>query len=180
MINLIPNQEKKRMIKDFYFRLAVVILLAFSLVMAISSIVLLPAYFISSSKKAFYGEILNAEKIKETDKINKEISDLVSRFDAKLSLLESMPEDRFIVSDRIVKEILSKKISNIKITRIFYEDLGVNKKTINIGGTASSRERLVLFRNALQSDPLFKNVELPISSFIKGSNIKFSLTLTPS
>ena len=68
----------------------------------------------------------------------------------------------------------------IKISQISFKDTGLDVKEVNISGTAPSRERLSLFRRALEGDPLFKKVDLPISNFIKGSNIRFSLSLTPS
>jgi len=50
---------------------------------------------------------------------------------------------------------------------------------VSIEGIAPSREILLAFRRLLENDPLFKSVDLPISNFIKGSNIRFNLNLIP-
>jgi hypothetical protein len=51
---------------------------------------------------------------------------------------------------------------------------------ISISGRASSREVLLSFRRTLEDNPAFSKVDLPISNFIKGSNIRFYITLTHS
>ena len=66
---------------------------------------------------------------------------------------------------------------DIKINQISYENNLLKGKIINIKGSAVSRERLLLFRLAFENDANFKDVDLPISNFIKGSNIQFNLSL---
>jgi len=68
---------------------------------------------------------------------------------------------------------------NIKITDISYENDSLNGKKISIQGTAPSREVLLSFRQAFENDNTFKQVDLPISNFVKGSNIQFYLSLIP-
>ena len=80
----------------------------------------------------------------------------------------------------MIGAILLKKRSDIKITQILYQNDGTNGKKITLTGIASSREVLLLFRQALEDSSSFKDVVLPISNFVKGSNIDFSLSLTPS
>lgn len=180
MINLIPNKEKKIMIKNFYYRLVTIIFLELSLIVLIASITLLPSFFISSAKKDAINKRLETETMEKLSPLDEEVLLTVSVLDDKLSLLEKSEQDKFIVSERVIKEILSNKISNIKITQIFFENNEENEKQISIRGIAPSRERLTLFRRALEDNPLFKDVDLPISNFIKGSNIQFFLSLASS
>lgn len=168
------------MIKDFYYRLVTVILLMLSLVALIASVALLPSYFLSSVKKNVINEQLDKEIVEEISSYDQQTLLAVSALDSKLSLLEKSERDKFLVSDRVISEILSNRISNIKITQISFENNEIKGKQISIRGTAPSRERLTLFRRALESNPLFKEVDLPISNFIKGSNIQFYLSLIPS
>jgi len=98
----------------------------------------------------------------------------------KLSLIEKAEKNKYFVSQKIINEIILKKTSDIKIEQIFYENSISGGKKISIRGVSPSRERLLLFRRALEDDATFKKVDLPISNFVKGSNIEFSLTLIPS
>lgn len=180
MINLIPNTEKKMMIRDFYLRLVVIVFLALGSVAVIASIVLFPSYFLSSVKKDLISEKLDKELAEPIDEISKQTLSAIEDLDKKLSLLEKAEKKKFSVSERIINEILSKKISGIKITEISFTNDSTKGMQVSIRGLAPSRERLLLFRLALENDPLFKKVDLPISNFVQGSNIRFYLSLMPS
>lgn len=180
MINLIPNTEKKEMIKNFYYRLAAVSIFALGIVMLIASVALTPSYFLSSVKKSLVVEKLEAERKEPVDAEDLETLKSLSVLDGRLSMLEKSAQNRFIVTERVINEILLKKVPDIKITQISFEKNDAGEKTISIRGSAGSRDRLLLFRRALEDDPLFKKVDLPISNFVKGSNIQFYLSLIPS
>ena len=98
----------------------------------------------------------------------------------KLSLIENAKNGKFTISEKVIQAIILQKMPNIKITNISYENDPREGKKISIRGIAPSREVLLSFRIALESDSSFKQVNLPISNFVKGSNIEFYLSLTPS
>jgi len=180
MINLIPNEEKKKKVKDFYFRLAVVVITLLGCVMTIGSVSILPAYFLSSVKKNLYDTKLATEKQEIVALFDQDTLDIVNDLKNKLNLVENSVLDKYIVSKQVINGILLKKTSDIKITGIGYDNNPAKGKIINLTGTAGSRERLLLFKKALEDDTLFKKVDLPISNFVKGTNISFSMTITPS
>jgi hypothetical protein len=180
MINLIPNEEKKAKVKDFYFRFFVLSFLAIAVSFCVASIVLIPSYYVSSIKKDLITERLLA--LKNTPSPDtQETNSALALFNTQLSLVENAQKDKFIITEKVVNEIILKKMPDIKITGISYEKNSENgSKIVNVRGIARSRERLLLFRNILEGDTLFKKVDLPISNFVKGSNISFSISLIPS
>jgi len=98
----------------------------------------------------------------------------------KLDLVEKNKSNKYIVSQKIINEIILEKMPDIKVTTISYQSDGPKGKTVKISGLAKSRERLLLFRKALEDNTAFKTVDLPISNFVKGSDIQFYLSLIPS
>lgn len=180
MINLIPNKEKKLMIRDFYWRLALVAIFSLSTVVLIASIALLPSYFMSSVKKSLAEEKLEVEKAEPIDKADQETLSLLSLLDEELSMIEKSSEGKFLVSERVIRKILEKKTGEIRISQISFENNQAGENTVSIRGTATSREKLLSFRRALEADPDFQKVDLPISNFVKGSNIQFYISLIPS
>ena len=98
----------------------------------------------------------------------------------KLTLIENAQNNKFVISEKVINAIILKKIPKIKITDISYENDSLKGKKISIQGNAPSREILLLFRQALEDSVAFKQVDLPISNFVKGSNIQFYLSLIPS
>jgi Tfp pilus assembly protein PilN len=179
MINLIPNQEKKKMTKDFYFRLVVVsfVMLGFSIF--VGSTTILPSFFLSVVRKNVANAKLETQKKEPIPDLDQKTLDIIKDLENKLSLVENAEKNKFNISEKVIKEISSKKTSDIKITKIIYNSTIQNGRKISIEGSASSRENLLSFSKALKEDPLFKEVDLPVSNFIKGSNIQFYLNLIP-
>lgn len=180
MINLIPNQEKKRKVKDFYFRLAAVFIAALGFCAAVGAVSLLPTYFLSSAERALVLEKLSAQQNEPLTEADQNLSAVAEGLNNKLTLVESAEKSRYLVSHKVVNEIIVHKMSDIKIMRLTYQNDPTAGRKVTVYGRAPSRERLYLFRRALEDDVAFKKVELPISNFVKGSNIEFSLSLIPS
>lgn len=180
MINLIPNEEKKQKVKDFYFRLftTFVAILSFSILISAASI--LPAYFLSSVKKNLVNNKLEAQKNEPLPAIDSTTLSVMQDLNDKLNLAEKNRKGNYLVSQKIIQEIVSEKMPDIKITQILYQNDPGKGKTVSINGTASSRERLLIFRQNLEENLAFKKVDLPVSNFVKGSNIRFYLNLIPS
>lgn len=179
MINLIPKEEKKKMITDFYYKLAIlfVVMLDFCILVAFFSI--LPSYFISSIKYSLISAKLENQKLEPLSPLGEESLALVKDIDKKLVLVENFEKNKFLLSVQVINAILSEKRPDIKITQILYENNEINGRKISLTGIASSREVLLSFRQTLEDNPTFKNVVLPISNFVKGSDINFYLSLSP-
>ena len=180
MINLIPNEEKKKKVKDFYYPLLVTAFAVFGFSILIAGVAMLPAYFLSSVRKNLINSKLETEKNQSIPSPDKETLTVVEDLSKKLDLIEKSRNSRYLVSQKVINEIMSEKMPDIKITQIQYRNESIKGKTISISGVASSRDRLLLFKRELENNIAFKKVDLPISNFVKGSNIKFSLGLTPS
>lgn len=180
MINLIPNQEKKKMVQGFRVRLLVVLLMALTVAFFIGSVALLPAYFFSSIKKEISNNKLSEQRKMPLPKFEQKALSAVQDLNNKFNLLEKAGGGDFVVTERIINEIALKKMPEIKLTQISYTNDGLESKVISVRGFAPSRESLLTFRFMLENNPNFKNIDLPISNFIKGTNIQFFLTLSPS
>ena len=180
MINLIPNQEKKKKVKDFYFRLGVVSLSMLGLSVFVAVLAIVPSYFLSSVLKNVAHERLEAQKKEPVPAVDQDSLKIMEELDGKLRLIENGEKNTYLVSRYVINQIIVQKMPDIKINNINYKNDPVSGKEINIRGIAPSRERLLLFRRALEDDVSFQKVDLPISNFIKGSNIEFYLKLIPS
>lgn len=180
MINLIPNEEKKKMVKNFYARLVSVILIMLSFSFLLLSLLLFPSYFMLNIKEGIIKENLNTQKKELALEVDQKSLDEFKDLDLQLLTIEKVKGKTFLVSQKVINEIIAEKMPDIKITQITYEVDAKTGKKVNINGLAPSRERLLLFRLALEDNNAFQKVDLPISNFVKGSNIKFSLSLIPS
>ncbi len=170
--------------KGFYFRLLVLFLVMGSVSIIIAFVAILPAYFLSSVKSNLINTKLEAQKREVVPLPDQETLAVIEDLDKKLDIIEKANKSKFVVSERVINAVLAKKMPEIKITDIAYEKNSKNDPTlgprISIQGSAPSREMLLLFRKALEDDATFKSVDLPISNFVKGSNIQFYLSLIPA
>ena len=180
MINLIPKEERKNITTDFYSRLAVLFLSVVSFCILVALILMLPSFFVSSVKNSTIDARLEAQKQEPLPTLDQTILASIQNTNNELNLVEQSQKNEFPLSLKVITAIVLNKRPDIKITQILYEDDATTGKKISINGTAPSREVLLLFREALENDPNFKSVNLPISNFVKETNIQFYLSLIPS
>lgn len=177
MINLIPIKEKKEIRKDFYYRFLTVFFVMLGFLVFVFLVAILPAYIISFEKKVSTSKNLEIQKNKVMPEIDQKAQIAIKDLNARLALLEKARKNKYVFSEKVINEIILQKVSGIKINRFFYQNNSLEGRKVNITGIAQNREQLLLFRQALEEDSLFKNVDLPISNFVKGNNIEFNLNL---
>jgi len=180
MINLIPKEEKKRMTIDFYSRLAVLFLMMLDFCLIVAFISIIPAYIFSAIKESTVNTKLETQKAQPIPLLDQQTLSTINGINSKLKVVENAEKNNFSVSEKVINDIISVKMPGIKITQILYKDDSTTGQKISLEGTAPSREVLLQFSQALADSPNFKNVDLPISNFVKGANIQFSLSLTPA
>ncbi len=168
------------MTKIFYYKILVLFFIASGFSIFVLSVSLSPSYFLSRTKVSFIHTKLETQKKEAVPVPDRQTVADIASLDKKLQVIEKTENTSFIISEKVINSIIRKKTFEIKISKISYQTDSIKGKNIIVGGTSPSREVLLLFRKALEDDPTFKNVDLPISNFVKGSDINFSLTLTPA
>jgi hypothetical protein len=146
----------------------------------IASIAILPSYFLSSVEKNSVNVKLELQKKEPVPLLDEDTLKTIEDLKNKLNLIENVPKKEETFSQKVINEIILKKMPNIKIKEISYQNNGNKGKIINVNGIAPNREVLLSFRRALEDDASFSKVDLPISNFVKGTNIRFYLSLIPS
>ena len=180
MINLIGTEEKKKLTTSFFLRVLTVLFLLLAFAVFIIVIAILPSYITSVVKKNEAEAKLVLQKKQPVPIVDQTTMALIKDVNGKLGLIENAEKNKFQISEKVIKEIILNKMPDIKITEFSYINDPATGKKISINGIAPSRERLLFFRQALQNDSAFKSVDLPISNFVKGSNIQFYLSLIPA
>jgi Tfp pilus assembly protein PilN len=180
MINLIPKEQKKKMTVDFYYRLAILFLLLGSFCVFVATAALLPAYFISAKKNSIVNAKLQIQKDEPLSTSGEQSLATVKDVNSKLGIVESGENNQFVISTKIIDAVISDKTPGIQITQISYQNDPTTGRKVTLVGIASTRAALLSFEQALQNDPGFKNVDLPISNFVKESDLQFDLTFTPA
>ncbi len=180
MINLIPKEEREKKSKDFHLRVVVVSLVTFGFSMLVAALFILPSYFTSFIEKNSFDKKIEVQKNEPIPLPDQNALMAIEDLKNKMNLIENVNKNKSTFSERILNKILLKNMSGIKITGILYKNDAQTGEVVNINGVAISRDSLLLFRRALENDTAFSKIDLPVSNFVKGSDIKFSLSLIPS
>ena len=157
-------------------------LLVIDFAVIIACVVLAPAYVLSGINESVSKSNLDTQSKISLTAVDQASISTAQDINGKLNLVESAENNKFIVSEKVINSIIASKSPNIKITRIVYveKDESTGAKLVTISGIAPSREELLSFRQALEENSSFKNIDLPVSNFVKETNIQFTLTLRPS
>ncbi len=178
MINLLPYIEKKRIRGLYRLRLAVAALTFLSISGAVLVILFAPSYILSNTKETFAQKQFDAHQGNETAAIDADMSQSIDDINKKLQIFTGLGKP-FLVSDSVIAPILRQKSQAIRIRQVAYTKSSDGKTPeVTLSGTADSREALLSFVDRLKTEQAFSKINLPVSNFVKGSDIDFSLQIT--
>lgn len=173
MLNLLPEESKNKIKKEYLFRRFSVILVFTSFLFIIFSILILPTYLAgeftykelsekNESIKMTITKLSNEGKDQEASLISENLTALFSR------ALYHKPTE-------VIAHIESSMNSGITLSALTYQAL--DSERFSIEGVADTRENLVAFRKSLEKDTFFASVDLPITDIGPKINNKFSIKL---
>ncbi len=176
MLNLLSQEQKAILKKDYSLRRTIVWLEAIIVAMLISLVLLTPSYFLTK---------IRAEQAKVDLENNKRILDaklppaeMVAEIQAAVRVTQDL---RPLVERRSVYDLVKIFESHppqIKILKISFLEQTDGISRFIVDGRANDRESLTAFGRALEGRVEFATVDLPVSNFVKESNINFSMTIT--
>jgi Tfp pilus assembly protein PilN len=171
MINLLPEGAISEVRKIYKKRF-----LAFGLILAIllaliSFVFMIPSYIISGSRLAQAEELLAAARARPVSKQAEALAATARTLNEriKIATIEDGRESPVSTLDAILKH----KKQGTTFSLISFSD-----ESINLRGRASSRSAFLSLMADLKSDPLFVEVNSPISSLIATSSLDFSIQMT--
>lgn len=173
-MNLLGDTEKNDLKKGIKLRLLIVALTLTAIAFLVGLVMLLPSYFLL---RGHFSET-NKDQVIIGDSIN-ELLNIPKEIESKLEFFES--NNANISTVDVVEKVVEKSGGGVKINSISvnrndkYQDK--NGIRVLISGTATTRESLLSFGNALKDADYFYSVDVPVSSFTKDRNLPFSINL---
>jgi hypothetical protein len=176
MINVLPQNEKSVLRKEYIIRLATLCIFLFTIIILAASFLLVPAYVLSKNKISAYE--IELQKYNESNSNNSanNLSSIVSDINQNLEILNKNKQTKVLTED-IFGVVLSAKPKGVKIKNMSYAVTPENINTIQINGQAADRASLRAFEDSLKNDIRVESTKLPVSSFTKRTDIDFSLSV---
>ena len=171
MSNLLPQSTQGHNRREYYLRFAAVSLYALAVLSLVATVLLVPSYILSSAKE----EIAQKEQALFRERVElaagESVAGQIEAINARAKILSSDigPE----VAPIIEKSVLGVRPRSVMLSDIRYERDSKGIRKVTIGGTAATRDALQQYVETLEKTGQFSSVELPLSNFVKRTNIEF-------
>jgi hypothetical protein len=172
MFNLLPDELKRKVAREYARRRTIVMLLALIFVLIAGIIGLLPSYLLSLVRHS--DAVERTRILGEARKVGDEpdLQAWLSEINQRLGLLSPrLDTDR--PSD-FIDEILQEKIPGIRLTRFSWTKLE-DQITLATSGTALDRVTLITFQNNLNASGHFSEIALPVSNLAQDKDLEFQI-----
>jgi Tfp pilus assembly protein PilN len=169
MINLLPSEFKEELQKQERTNLVVILgTLVFLFTLSLSMLVFTISIYLQGRVQV-YEIMTEAQKKDESGQefARREIRSL----NFETGNVAAIQNTRVVVS-RIVEKLSSDLPRDFYLNAFTYGD-----SKVTISGFAPTRAVLIEFRDAIQSDPMFSSVLVPLSIFPQETNVMFTLQL---
>jgi hypothetical protein len=179
MSNLLSSKEKKEIVSLYRRRFMSVALSFFAGLCLIGSLLLFPALIYVKSNQTILTARKNSFAGRETSGLQGSLTKALTDINTRLGVFpDSAPASPIVHS--FIDPVLSAKTSSIRITDFSFAG-GTNNATqanVQVSGVATSREALLTFSKDLGKIAGVSNVTVPITSFIKDTNVMFTVSAT--
>lgn len=174
MINLLPQSKKDELRLMIKKRAVSVFLLSFGVLFFIFSALIAPSVLLLDAKEKSLKEILSRSE-EERQKILAQTEAEIKKYNQRSSLylknkeLVSIPDSYF--DDAIKAKPVNISLNNFSFSRSEIEII------LDVSGVAENREALLGYVESLKLVANVKDVTVPISSFVKGENLEFTVRI---
>lgn len=174
MINLIPAEAKKHLLREYWMRSVTVWFFLWSFALLLGITLLVPSYVLLNLQVKAYSETAQTANEKNAN------------FEAVAKELESASKTAAALSEQLVRPSMTEYLTllkslestNVNVARISFSREGDVVGEMTVSGVADSRQALADFRNRMLDSDLIESVNLPISNLAKDKEIPFELTVT--
>lgn len=176
VINVLPEDEKKSIRSEYLTRLMTVFLNLCIYVGILAVLLLIPSYLLSVSKEDMAEKELQEFNLSNPEVTTVNIDNSIKEINSKLSFLTKMdlnPE----ITNKVFGWILENKPKGINFSQMLYNRRTDGALVLEIHGVAQDRVTLRDFKTILDSNPNYKEVNLPISNFLEKTNLSFTISI---
>jgi Tfp pilus assembly protein PilN len=172
-INLLPASERRKNLKEYYFRFFAVLLMALAAAVLGGTLLFLPSYFLSSAEASASSDYLAALKGGKAPEPAR-IAELAA-FTERVSILKNYSRPPTV--GRVFALATGDLPQGVYLSSLQFtpNDSG---GAVSLAGIASTRQALLDYTAALQKESAFSGVSVPVSALAGDKNIPFSLAFT--
>jgi hypothetical protein len=175
--NVLPQEVKKTLKKEYKLRLLTVLFFGLTAVALIAFVSFIPSYIavsIKESQAKTAAETLN--QLGGAQNSGTTGADVFLTGE-EIKLLQANAVSH--VPSDLLSKLLEGKPTGVSIDNIVYE-FSNGKGKLTVSGSAGTRDDLLLFRDQIQKTAPFEKVNLPVAILAKDTNVSFSIAISGS
>jgi len=176
MRNLLLEEDKKKLRKEYLLRVSVVTLTFLFFSFVAGTIFLFPSYIISRAKEDVIRNQI--EIIEQSISVREQEAKVAVLIEAKEKLNLLVTQDDQLSVAAVFEIIVRARPEGIQLSGLFWGERKKARSELVIEGVAARRETLLSFKNALKEEELFETVDLPISNLTSDKDIDFSIRIS--
>lgn len=176
---LLPAEERHRLRREYRMRLAIVVFLFVSFILALGIASLFPSFFYSVNLEkdalAHKQALITSRKQSGAEKVE---SDLVLN---QVTAQKISAEQNQVPFIDVIQRVLSHRKPDITIFSFAFDRNTTSTTTVGkliLTGKAATREGLLAFKKVIAEDKMFTDLALPLSDLQKSRNLDYTLTFT--
>lgn len=178
MINLLPEEYKAHLRREYRLRFFVLSTLFVIFAVVIGVVALVPGS-ISIGEDYFLGNAQdNRTPATDEPQKNQETLQALKDFQSTLLVLDPKKEGTEVPLSDLIRLVVQQKPIKVSLDSFSFATENEETKRLVVSGHASDRESLVSFSQRLSGNNTFAQVDLPISNLSKKENIDFSISLS--
>lgn len=171
MINLIPPSAKKRIIKEYWLRVAAVWLFLLSGAFALIALTMTPLFVLVNSQLSAL-TLANSVPLEDIQTFQS-VKEDVERANQNARTLLTDPV--VLEGNTIVTTLESLGSAQVTLVGFSIARSRTVISNVSVRGVARNRSALVDFQEAVRAHEIFSDAELPLSSFAESEDISFTM-----
>lgn len=172
MSNLLPQEEKNVLEREYKLKLAITANTLFLIIMVVVLVFIGVFIFLLKSEVRNLEENIELVSLNEEERANKQIVEVVNE---RLRIVNL--DTHFLTPTDVIDLVLRNKNLGITITSFDFQS-SLNSGSLQISGIAATREDLIAFFENLENENIVQTVDSPISNLSKSNNISFNADMT--
>lgn len=174
MVNILPKDAQNKLRTLYYLRLLSMFLFLTALAFAIGAGLLAPSYMLARQEadaaKEYSTALQQTLALKEAAGASAGLTVLSE----ELSLMKTYQAQPAVAA--ALSALIAKLPKGVSISQVLIAPPGAADGKMGVSGNAKTRAELLAFVSALQGNPLFSGVTVPVSDLAGDTNLSFTLT----
>jgi len=175
IINVLPEDVKRRIKNNYWKRFTIMILNILSISIVLATLLLFPSYFFSKEKENLAEVRLETFNINNPELSKNNTEEVIMGINSKLDILAKQSKTN--ISSGVIAGLLSSRPQGVSFNQIIFNKRTDGVFVMEVYGLASDRNTLKSLKTNLENNPLFDQIDLPISNFIESKNINFKISM---